>query len=151
MRVAGYQRFVVRKRHSWNIFGCYCCYCCLSNFNWNQLCWSFFFSKVAWMRVCNFFAKTVNGFRYSSKYASLSHELSTYYCNTDVCKDPNDYRSSRSEVFCKKEVLRNFAKFTGKHLCQSFFFNKVAGLQACNFILKNDSGTGLFLRILWNF
>ena len=25
--------------------------------------------------------------------------------------------------------LKNFAKFTGKHLCQSLFFNKVAGLQ----------------------
>ena len=24
-------------------------------------------------------------------------------------------------------VLRNFIKFTGKRLCQSFFFNKVAG------------------------
>ena len=24
-------------------------------------------------------------------------------------------------------VLRNFAKFAGKHLCQSLFFNKVAG------------------------
>ena len=28
-----------------------------------------------------------------------------------------------------KGVLRNFAKSTGKHLCQSFFFNKVAGLR----------------------
>ena len=37
-------------------------------------------------------------------------------------------RSSRSEVFCKKGVLRNFAKFIGKHVCQSLFFNKVAGL-----------------------
>ena len=35
-------------------------------------------------------------------------------------------RSSRPEVFCKQGVLRNFAKFTGKHLCQSLFFNKVA-------------------------
>ena len=26
-------------------------------------------------------------------------------------------RGSRPEVFCKKGVLRNFAKFTGKHLC----------------------------------
>ena len=34
-------------------------------------------------------------------------------------------RSSRPEVFCKKRVLRNFTKFTGKHLCQSLFFNKV--------------------------
>ena len=29
------------------------------------------------------------------------------------------FRSSRPEVFCKKGVLKNFAKFTGKHLCQS--------------------------------
>ena len=43
-------------------------------------------------------------------------------------------RSSRPEVFCKKGVVRNFAKFTGKHLCQSLFFNKVV-----------DSGTGVFL------
>ena len=36
-------------------------------------------------------------------------------------------RSRRPEVFYEKGVLRNFAKFTGKHLCQSLFFNKVAG------------------------
>ena len=34
------------------------------------------------------------------------------------------------EVFYKKIVLRNFAKFSGKHLYQSLFFNKVTGL-AC--------------------
>ena len=33
------------------------------------------------------------------------------------------------EVFYKKGVLRNFVKFTGKHLCQSLFFNKVGGLR----------------------
>ena len=32
-------------------------------------------------------------------------------------------------MFCKKGVLKNFAKFTGKHLCQSLFFNKVASLR----------------------
>ena len=74
----------------------------------------------------------------------ISHKLSTYYYNADVCKDPNDYRSSRPEVFCKNGVLKNFAKLTGKHLCQSLFF----GLEACNFILKNGAGTGLFLWIL---
>ena len=36
-------------------------------------------------------------------------------------------------MFCKKGVLRNLTKFTGKHLCQSLFFNKVAGR---NFIKK---------------
>ena len=43
--------------------------------------------------------------------------------------------SGRLEVFCEKGVLRNVAKFTEKHLCQSLFFNKVAG-GACNFIKK---------------
>ena len=38
------------------------------------------------------------------------------------------YRISHLEVFCKKGAPRNFAKFTGKYLCQSIFFNKVAGL-----------------------
>ena len=30
-------------------------------------------------------------------------------------------RSSCPEVFCEKEVLKNFAKFTGKHLCWRLF------------------------------
>ena len=29
----------------------------------------------------------------------------------------------------RKGVLRKFAKYTRKHLCQSFFFNKVTGLR----------------------
>ena len=37
-------------------------------------------------------------------------------------------RSSHPEVFCKK-VFLEFCKFTGKHLCQSLYFNKVAGLR----------------------
>ena len=36
----------------------------------------------------------------------------------------------------REGVLRNFAKFTGKQLCQSIFLNKVAGQKACNFIEK---------------
>ena len=34
------------------------------------------------------------------------------------------YRSSRLEVLCRKGVLRNFEKFTGKHLCQSLINSK---------------------------
>ena len=40
------------------------------------------------------------------------------------------YKSSHQRCSIIKGVLRNFAKFTGKHLCQSFFFNKFAGLPA---------------------
>ena len=32
-------------------------------------------------------------------------------------------------VVLEKSVLRNFAKFTGKHLCQRLFFNKFAGIR----------------------
>ena len=37
-------------------------------------------------------------------------------------------RNSHLEVFCKKDVRKNSAKFPRKHPCQSLFFNKVAGL-----------------------
>ena len=45
-------------------------------------------------------------------------------------------RSSRPEVFCKKDVLKNFAKFTGKHRCQSLFSNKVAGFRPATLLKK---------------
>ena len=55
------------------------------------------------------------------------------------------YRNSRFCRGCsvKKDILRNFVKFTGKHLCQSLFFNKVArwGLQL---YYKRGFGTGVF-------
>ena len=42
----------------------------------------------------------------------------------------------------RKRCPSNFAKFTGKHLCQNIFFSKDAGLQL---YLKRDSRTGVFL------
>ena len=55
-------------------------------------------------------------------------------------------RSSHPEVFCKKGVLRNFAKFTGKHLYESLFLIKLQayGLRPVS-LLKRDSGTGIFM------
>ena len=47
-----------------------------------------------------------------------------------------NFRSSYQRCFIIKGVLRNFAKFTGKHLCQSLFLSKVTRRQACNFIKK---------------
>ena len=39
------------------------------------------------------------------------------------------YRSSHRRCFIKKAFLKNFEILTGKHLCWSLFFNKVAGLR----------------------
>ena len=52
-------------------------------------------------------------------------------------------RSSNLEVLCKKGVLKNFAKFTEKHLYRSLFSNKAGGLGP--FLLKRDSNTSVFL------
>ena len=55
-------------------------------------------------------------------------------CNTISCSivatiasthpSNKQYRSSRLELFCKKDALRNLTKFTGKHLYQSLFFKR---------------------------
>ena len=45
-----------------------------------------------------------------------------------MCRD----RSS----FMKRSVLGNFAKFTGKHLSQSLFFNKFTGLRPATLLKR---------------
>ena len=46
------------------------------------------------------------------------------------------FRSSHRKCSVGKGVLRNFAKFTGKHLCQSLFFNKIASLRPATLLRK---------------
>ena len=54
----------------------------------------------------------------------IKHCKTFYYWYFSFRKD----RSSHRRCSIKKDVLKNFAKFTRKHLRQSLFFNKVAGL-----------------------
>ena len=49
------------------------------------------------------------------------------------------YRSSRPEVFCKKGILRNFVKFTGKHQCESLFFRLFCRLNPATLLKKRLS------------
>ena len=44
------------------------------------------------------------------------------------------FRSTLPELLCEKDVLRNFAKFTGKHLCWGLFFNKLASLRPASLL-----------------
>ena len=59
------------------------------------------------------------------------------------------YRSSCLEIFCRKGFLRNVAKFTGKHLCQSLFFTKVAGLRLRPATLVNKRLAQVFSSEFW--
>ena len=61
----------------------------------------------------------------------------TYPISSNLCKTSSlhcyplynfpSFRNSHWRCFVRKGVLRNFAKFTGKRLWQSFFFNTFAG------------------------
>ena len=65
------------------------------------------------------------------------------YFNTCVyfyCLKYVHCRQKQSSGGEKKGMLKNFAKLAGKHLCQSLFFNKVAGLMP----------TTLTKKILWH-
>ena len=59
--------------------------------------------------------------------------------STSWLNDGKEMQKQPLEMFFRKSVLKNFAIFTGKHLCWCLFFNKVAGLS------KKDSNTGDFL------
>ena len=82
--------------------------------------------------------------KYPQKYISIDQRY--FYCvftthrtssvrkkvNKYVCRISSFYRSSHRRCSARKGIFKNFAIFTGKHLCWSLF----AGLQVCNFIKK---------------
>ena len=56
--------------------------------------------------------------------------------STDNTDNLAQFRSSRRRCSVKKGVLKKFAKFTRKHLCQILFFNKVVGLRPAILLKK---------------
>ena len=78
-------------------------------------------------RICNFtkYVYTSLFIRTYSFYSALGPPKAFIFRPKYIL-----YRSSHQRCSLRKCVLRNFAKFTGKHLCQSLFFNKVVGLPA---------------------
>ena len=57
---------------------------------------------------------------------------------------------AEQEVFSENVVLKHFVKIAKKHLSQSLFLNKVAGVRSA-ILLKRNSGTCIFLWVLRNF
>ena len=71
-------------------------------------------------------------FLYKKSVKSSEHISSKFI----IAKLFTGYRSSQQRRSIKKGVLKNFAKFTVKHLCQSLFFNKVVGLRPATLLKK---------------
>ena len=69
-----------------------------------------------------------------------------WYCEQVILHRQKQHQ----RCYIKKDTRRNFAKFSGKHLCQGLFLNKIADFRPAT-LLKRDSGTGVFLWILSNF
>ena len=62
-----------------------------------------------------------------SKYAAGTH-LATIKKHINQKQPP--------ELFCKKGLHANLAKFAVKHICQSLFLNKVSGLRTATLLKK---------------
>ena len=64
----------------------------------------------------------------SSISSNTFQKISCNVCNISFFLLPQQYKSSHWVFSTKKCVVKSFAKFTGKHLCQFLFFNKLVGL-----------------------
>ena len=61
-----------------------------------------------------------------NKFAATVSEILEKAFLTKISEKDTKHRDSCPEVFCKVDVLKNFERFTGKHLCQWLLFSKVA-------------------------
>ena len=102
----------------------------------SHTCISYVCAKFPWndsLGQCIFLS-----IRYFKGFRDLLKKVVTFDGVKKIIRDQRskNYRSSHQSCSMKKDVLRNFTKFTGKHLCQSLFFNKVVGLRPVTLLKK---------------
>ena len=83
-----------------------------------------------WLTAVNHFRKKKLHCRFLTESSMRLWLYNSYF----LCI--NQYRSSHPKIFCRKAVLKNFAKFAEKQLCQSLFFNKVPGQSSATLLKK---------------
>ena len=80
---------------------------------------------TSWLNYCQFCILII--------LPTITFTVFNYRFNRSILQN---IQKRSSKEFCKKGILRNFAKFTGKYLCQSLFFNKGAGLRPATLLKK---------------
>ena len=92
-------------------------------------------------------------FLQNSKLLSEKVPLQTFDNILNASKDNHvttQYRSSHQKCFFLKKMFLKIWQNSQENMCQSLFFNKVAGF-SLQFYYKRDSGTGVFLWICKTF
>ena len=101
-------------------------------FTEKHLCLSILLIKL---QACK--SKKIPTQMFSCKYCKLFKNSFFYRTHLVTAMYPiHHLQKQPPEVFSRKGVPRNFAKFTGKHLCQGLFFHKVAGLRPATLLKK---------------
>ena len=94
--------------------------------------WPLFLEHMSWM--------TYNWHFHHSFFLLLLSWTLTRHKTADEGRGPCLFLSTCQKqslkVFCEKDVLKKFAKFTGKHLNWILFLNKVAGLRPTTLLKK---------------
>ena len=114
-----------------------------------------FLHTYVFFYFCGLTVNKVAGLTRNSKNFS-AHKLNPRKCRSSCQEVLYNKKAFRKAAACKLPskvgLLKKFAKFTGKHLCWSLFFNinKVTGSRPAA-LLQRNSSTGAFLCILRNF
>ena len=77
-----------------------------------------------------YFSECVMQLYFYNKTIDISRLVILEFCESTK-------RSSHRRCSVEKGVLKSFTKFTGKHLCQSLFFNKIAALRPATLLKKS--------------
>ena len=80
------------------------------------------------MENLTLYVNKINTTNKVSKFLNLRQITFIHWNEFDYLQFQIIIRSSHQGCSMEKDVLRNFTKFTAKHLCQSLFLNKFAGL-----------------------
>ena len=104
----------------------------VSSFSVNELYYIFQgsgFTGSSFFRSSFFSVQVFQGVDFSGSGSSFRSCL--FFVIVKRKQNPVSMNIKKADPRCsvRKSLLRNFAKFTGKHLHQSFFFNQVPGLR----------------------
>ena len=106
-----------------------------------QLYWN---HTSAWVFSCRFAAYFQNTFSWEFIWRTASRQLIHRAINHLLSIWGKHWPEAVTRRCSLKKVCKNFAKFTGKHLYQSLFLNKVADHRPAT-SLKRNFGTGVLI------